>query len=181
MKDLKEAKANGMRFWTKGTLLGTVPPEMRRADSPFPKNGIPVAFRAPNIEYPRGKKFEFLGETFVDDPDVAFKLMKYESGVLMFDPQEAVDKLGIDPESIRALGLQVADKGEAQHVPKEPAVPMPNFHVMRKKELREWADAHQIFIPEQMAKDDMVKYVEAELAKKTESNQEAVPVDNSEL
>jgi hypothetical protein len=178
-KKTEKAKVEGMRFWTQGTRLGPANPELRRTDEPFPADGIPVSFRAPNIQY-QGKPLAFIGSIVINDKDVAYKLMKFEQGVLQFDPREALD-LGISEEHLAEIGIRVgpvSDEEKANlppaEAPKEPPIPAPDFNVMRPKERQEWANAHGIFIPDDMPADKAAKFLREEMKKKTKQEQRRV-------
>lgn len=155
-----------MRFWTRGTISGTVSPERRRAKEPFPEDGVPVGFNAPNIEY-HGHPLRFIGAIMIDDPNVAFKLMRYEQGVLQFDPRDALQ--WFSKKALESIGVTVDDHEvedpEAPLTPMEPNVPLPNFYTMSPKERREWANAHGIFIDENLPPDKAAEHVKAEVAR----------------
>lgn len=174
--ETKAKQSKGMRFWTKGTRLGTTPPEYRRTDEPFPEKGIPVRFYAPNIEY-RGRPLSFIGSIVIDDRDVAFKLMKFEQGVLQFDPREAL-AMGISEQHLAEIGIRVGPVTDEEKkdlppsgAPKEPPVPAPDFNTMRPKERAEWARAHGVYLDESMPGDKAAIYLRKQLAEKAEKEQ----------
>ncbi len=170
---MQEAKANGMRFWIPGIIDGA-PPDMKRADKPFGVYGsgdqakqiVPLEYRNAVLKNADGRPYGFIGEDYVTDPQIARYLMQHVRGRLRFDPMEAHTKLGISLKEIREMGYEVGEPTESPEKeappPAKPALVRPNFHSMKKGELRKWADANGIFIAEGR-KEDMVAELEAKL------------------
>jgi len=162
-KEFAKRSKTGMRFWMPGEVIGA-PPEFRRASVPFgvTQQGItitPAIYR--DLVHPH---LNFTGECYVTDPQDARHLMVSTGGRVYFDPQEAVSKLGIPADEVRAMGFAVVDQQSDKQAP-APASPVrarPNFHSMSKSELQTWADDNAIFVANGR-KEDMVAELERKL------------------
>ena len=167
----------GMRFWLPGVFNGA-PPEHKYSEIPFPdpaKGGEPGRYNAPNIKY-RDKPFAFVGEIYVDDPSVCKALMESRDH-LRFDPQEAVDKGMLSHADVTALGFLVAAKevkadAEPEPEPKTPpapARPLPDFSVMSKRDLSEYAVDKEIVMSGRLNHNEMVAHLREAMSEKEQA------------